>query len=113
MLRKLEEMIFIDTQGSLVVSRLSFLECWVLPLKSKNAELLDCYDRFFRLPNLEVIELDANVINTATELRAKHSSSLRTPDALQLACAMTSDCDQFLTGDKKLSVITSIEVVVV
>lgn len=103
----------LKAKTQLVVSRLSFLECRVLPLKSKNAELLDCYDRFFRLPNLEVIELYANVIDTATELRAIQSSSLRTPDALQLACAMTSNCDQFLTGDKKLSVITSIEVVVV
>lgn len=34
----------------LTISRLSFLKCRVLPLKAKNAELLDCYDRFFRLP---------------------------------------------------------------
>lgn len=102
----------LKAKTQLAVSRLSFLECRVLPLKSKNAELLDCYDRFFRLPDLEIVELDAKVINTATKLRASHPS-LRTPDALQLACALTSDCNQFLTGDKKLSAITDIEIIVV
>jgi predicted nucleic acid-binding protein len=70
-----------DTQ--LALSRLSFLECRVMPLKSKNTELLDCYDRFFRLPSLEIVELDAIVVEVATELRAKYPSSLRTPDAIQ------------------------------
>jgi predicted nucleic acid-binding protein len=97
----------------LVVSRLSFLECRVLPLKTKNSELLDCYDRFFRLPGLEIVELDATVIDIATELRANYSGVLRTPDAIQLACAITSGADQFLTGDKKLAAIQDVEVIVV
>ena len=84
-----------------------------MPLKAKNSELLDCYDRFFRLPGLEIIELDATVIDIATELRANHSGSLRTPDAIQLACAITSGADQFLTGDKKLAAIQEIKVTVV
>lgn len=101
------------TNAQLSISRLSFLECRVLPLKTKNAELLDCYDRFFRLPGLEIVELDATVIDIATELRANYSESLRTPDAIQLACAITSCADQFLTGDKKLAAIQDIKVIVV
>jgi predicted nucleic acid-binding protein len=100
-----------DTQ--LALSRLSFLECRVMPLKSKNTELLDCYDRFFRLPSLEIVELDAIVVEVATELRAKYPSSLRTPDAIQMACAITSGADQFLTGDKKLAAIQELKVTVV
>jgi predicted nucleic acid-binding protein len=103
----------LKSNAQLVVSRLSFLECRVLPLKSKNLALLDCYDRFFRLPGLETIELDATVIDIATELRASHPGSLRTPDAIQLACAITSGADQFLTGDKKLAAIQEIKVTVV
>ncbi|MGR9051540.1 MAG: type II toxin-antitoxin system VapC family toxin [Gammaproteobacteria bacterium] len=101
------------TNAQLSISRLSFLECRVLPLKTKNAELLHCYDRFFRLPGLEIVELDATVIDIATELRANYSGSLRTPDAIQLACAITSCADQFLTGDKKLAAIQDIKVIVV
>ena len=101
------------SNAQLVMSRLSLLECRVLPLKNKNAELLDCYDRFFRLPGLEIVELDATVIDIATELGANHSGSLRTPDAIQLACAITSGADQFLTGDKKLVTVKEVKVIVV
>ena len=97
----------------LTISRLSFLECRVLPLKTKNAELLDCYDRFFRLPGLQIVELDAAVIDIATELRANHIGSLRTPDAIQLACAILSGSDQFVTGDKKLAAVRDVKVIVV
>lgn len=103
----------IQANTQLAVSRLSFLECRVLPLKANNPALLDCYDRFFRLPDLEVVELDAAVIDIATELRANHPGSLRTPDAIQLACAITSGADQFLTGDKKLAAIQEVKVIVV
>lgn len=103
----------VKSNAQLVVSRLSFLECRVLPLKTKNSALLDCYNRFFRLPGLEIIELNVTVINIATELRANYPGSLRTPDAIQLACAITSGADQFLTGDKKLAAIQEIKVTVV
>jgi hypothetical protein len=38
----------LKSNGQLVVSRLSFLECRVLPLKSKSSVLLNCYDQFFK-----------------------------------------------------------------
>jgi predicted nucleic acid-binding protein len=53
------------------------------------------------------------MINRATDLRASYSTSLRTPDALQVACALTANADQFLTGDKKLSVIQEIDINIV
>jgi predicted nucleic acid-binding protein len=84
-----------------------------LPLKEKNTDLLESYKCFFQLPSVQVIELTADVINMATDLRAHYSQSLRTPDALQIACALSSNADQFLTGDKKLSVIQEIDVIVV
>lgn len=113
--RQIRMLIFQALQANtqLVVSRLSFLECRVLPLKSKNSELLECYDRFFRMSGLEIVELDATVIEIAAQLRANHPGSLRTPDAIQLACAITSSSDQFLTGDKRLAAIQEVKVTVV
>jgi len=58
-----------------------------------------------------ILELTADVINMATDLRASYP--LRTPDALQIACALQANADKFLTGDKKLSVIQEIEVIVI
>ena len=103
----------LQNKAQLIVSRLSFLECRVLPLKTKDDDLLQLYNEFFQLPSLQVIELTEDVINVATDLRASYSSSLRTPDALQLACALKGKADTFLTGDKKLSVIQEIEVLVI
>lgn len=103
----------LQNKTQLVISRLSFLECRVLPLKDKDERLLESYNRFFCTPALQIIELNADVINIATDLRANYSSSLRTPDALQIACALTAKADQFLTGDKKLSIIEEIDIIMV
>ena len=67
----------LQNKTQLVVSRLSFLECRVLPLKEKNDGLLERYNQFFYEPGLQIIELTADVINRATDLRANYSSSLR------------------------------------
>lgn len=103
----------LQNKAQLVISRLSFLECRVLPLKEKNDDLLKRYNQFFCMPGLQIIELTADVINRATDLRANYSSSLRTPDALQMACAITANADRFLTGDKKLLAIQEINIVIV
>ena len=84
-----------------------------MPLKAKNDELLSLYNQFFDLPSLQIIELTADVINLATDLRVNYSSALRTPDALQVACALKANANVFLTGDKKLSSIQEIEVSVI
>jgi predicted nucleic acid-binding protein len=103
----------LQNKAQLVISRLSFLECRILPLKQKDDELLLRYNEFFNLPSLHIVELTADVINLATDLRANYSSSLRTPDALQLACALKANADKFLTGDKKLASIQEIEILIV
>ena len=103
----------LQNKTQLVISRLSFLECRVLPLKTKDDELLSRYNNFFKLPSLEIIELTEDVINLATDLRANYSSSLRTPDAIQIACALKTHANQFLTGDKKLLAIQEIDILLI
>ncbi len=103
----------IQKKAQLIVSRLSFLECRVLPLKENNTDLLVQYNQFFQLPSIRIIELSADVVNLATDLRASYSQSLRTPDALQVACAISVNVDQFITGDKKLSIIDELKIIIV
>ncbi len=82
-----------------VVSALSRLECRVRPLRDGDAALLATYDDFFSEPGLLVVPLANEVIDRATELRAEYG--LRTPDALQAACALAlDDSIRFVTGDK-------------
>jgi predicted nucleic acid-binding protein len=57
--------------------------------------------------------LTPDVINLATDLRVAYSNALRTPDALQLACALSANASTFLTGDKKLSVIQEIKIALI
>jgi len=69
---------------ALAVSRLSVLECRVKPLREGDSALLQRYAAFFAA--VQVIELDAHVVEIATDLRARQG--LKTPDALQAACAL-------------------------
>jgi len=63
----------LQNKTQLVVSRLSFLECRIMPLKEKNTNLLKSYDLFFQLLRLQIIELTADAINKATDLRVRYS----------------------------------------
>jgi uncharacterized protein len=87
-------------QHAVITSRLSRLECRVKPLREGNTDLLDRFDGFFSREELELVEVSAEVIENATELRAK--PSFRAPDAIHLASAILSKADVFLTGDRSL-----------
>ena len=83
----------------IVVSRLSLLECRVKPMCDGNASSLARYDELFEQENLRVVEIDAAVIDLATQLRAEHG--FKTADAIQLATALSAHADLLLTGDRQ------------
>jgi predicted nucleic acid-binding protein len=80
---------------------LSRLECRVKPLASGNATLLADYDSFFATPGYVKCAIDTATFDVATELRARHS--LKTPDALHLAAAIASGCEELWTNDERLT----------
>lgn len=83
---------------SIAVSRLSMLECRIKPLRDGDHALLSRYDEFFSAADLSIVELDADVVEGATRIRAL--AGLRTPDALQAASCLSLDRDAvFLTSD--------------
>jgi predicted nucleic acid-binding protein len=97
---------------SFAVSYLSLLECRVQPMREQNEMLLQHYQQFFCAGDLTFIQLSPEVIEKATELRALHS--IRTPDALQAACALSmSDDVIFLTGDKSFKKIPGLKVMLI
>jgi len=80
------------------ISRLTWLECRVGPMKANDAILLSSYDAFFARPDLIWVELGREVVELATAIRAREG--LRTPDALQAAsCLQLGPDHRFLTGD--------------
>ncbi len=77
----------------LAVSRLSYLECRVQPLRDGDEELAQHYGALFGAPGLHVVEIDANIIEGA-------QFGLRTPDAIQVASYLSLDVEHiFLTND--------------
>ena len=95
----------------LAASLLSRLECRVKPLREGDGTLLASYERFFS-GGVQIVELSAEVIDHATELRAKFG--LKTPDALQVASALRLPGPLiFLTGDAGFSRVKGLPVQVV
>lgn len=81
------------------VSRLTWLECRVGPMKQNDLGTLTIYDSFFAQPDLIWVELNREVVELAAAIRVRHG--LRTPDALQAAsCLQLGDGHLFLTGDR-------------
>lgn len=80
------------------LSRLTWLECRVGPMKVNDSVVLAAFDAFFARPDLIWVELNKEVVELAAAIRAK--DGLRTPDALQAAsCLQLGPGHMFLTGD--------------
>lgn len=94
-----------------VCSDLTRLECRVKPLRDDEPALLSAFDSYFAKIIYETVPLSRVVMDRATEIRARHG--FKTPDAIHLACAVTTKCDLFLTNDKKLERFKEIAVEVV
>lgn len=89
------------SEGMLITSRLSRLECRVKPLRQSDSDLLTRYEGFFNRTTIGMIHISTSVIERATTLRAVHN--LKTADAIHLATALKQHADLFLTGDTALA----------
>lgn len=69
-------------------------------MRDNNEGLLRAYDRFFSADRLVIAEITAEVVASATTLRARYG--FKTPDAIHLASAIEASADYFLTGDSSL-----------
>jgi predicted nucleic acid-binding protein len=85
----------------LTTSRLSRLECRCEPLHAGDTVLLALYEAFFNGPEVQLLDITADVVEKATELRA--TFNFKTPDAIHLASAILAKAAAFLTGDKTLA----------
>ena len=84
----------------LVASDLTRMECRVKPVREEKADLLKDYDEFFSSAVAEIVGLSREVMDRATEIRARHG--FKTPDAIHLAAAVVAKCEVFLTNDHQL-----------
>jgi predicted nucleic acid-binding protein len=91
------------------VSRLTWLEARVGPMKRHDDTTLAVYDSFFARPDLVWVELTRDVVELATAVRVRHG--LRTPDALQAAsCLQLGPDHRFLSGDTAFQGVAGLQV---
>lgn len=98
--------------GSLqaVTSALTLLEVLVVPLRHGHRSLADRYEALLtRSRGLRLVPLDLPQLRAAAQLRASYPGT-RTPDALQLAAALSSGCTALLTNDRRLPAVAGLRV---
>ncbi len=84
-----------------VTSTITLLEVLIHPLRQSNRELAQQYeDILLNTDGLNTISLSPEIAEIAAQLRARHN--LRTPDAVQIATAISAGATYFLTNDSAL-----------
>ena len=94
---------------TLVTSLLTLPETLVMPYRKADDILVMMYHELFTLPppGLHVVPLSAQILEHAARLRATEFS-LKLPDAIHLATALSEQCDLVVTNDRRLKTITSV-----
>jgi predicted nucleic acid-binding protein len=91
----------VGRNDQLVTSVITWMEFGVMPKKMGRLDLIEkFYDLLDRL-GIPLVQINQAVADKAASLRAKYDF-LKAMDALQLAVAIESDCDRFITNDKGL-----------
>ncbi len=106
-----EQIFGLIASGSLigVTSTISLTEVLVQPFVRGDTRLQQEYrDLLLQSNHFEVAPIDAATAERAAELRARYG--LRTPDALQIASALDSGCEAFLTNNSKLQRVTELRI---
>ncbi len=94
-----------------ITSTLTLTEVLALPMEKQQFDLCQTYKKLLTsAEHFTLVNIGNEIAEHAASLRAHYR--LRTPDALQVATAIASDCQAFLTNDKNLSRITDIQVIV-
>jgi len=87
----------------IVTSALTLLEVLVVPYRAGDLALAERYEAILsHSRGVRLVELDR------TQLRAAHR--VRTPDALQLAAALTQRCSAFVTNDRAMPAVPGLRV---
>lgn len=95
-----------------VTSPITLAECLILPIRQNNLSQQQLFiDIITAQDTADFIETTASIARTAAEICARYN--LKLPDALQVATAIASNCEAFLTNDAQLKQVTELKVLLV
>jgi predicted nucleic acid-binding protein len=94
----------------IVTSAITLLEVLVVPYRSGDEALAARYEGILtRSRGISLVEIDPLQLRTAAQLRAVYGP--RTPDALQLAAALTTRCSALVTDDRRFPSVPGLRIV--
>jgi len=92
-------------------SVITLLEVLVLPMRQNEIQLVEQYQNILcNSQSIEIFDLNVEIAKRAARYRAIYG--LKTPDSIQIATAVYSSADYFLTNDLRLKTVKDIEVLV-
>lgn len=93
----------------IVTSALTLLEVLVVPYRAGDLPLAERYEAILsRSSGVRLVDLDRIQLRAAAQLRAAYQ--VRTPDALQLAAALTQRCSAFVTNDRAMPAVPGLRI---
>ena len=97
-------------ERELVTSAVTLLEVLVVPYRAGDLMLAERYEALLTgSRGLHLVGLDPPQLRAAARLRAMYR--VRTPDALQLAAALSHRCATFVTNDRDLPEVPGLRIV--
>ena len=98
----------IQNEIVLTTSVLTVAEASIKPKKFNRTDLETKFEKVLNSV-FEVQPVTWDVAEISATLRAKYAS-LRAMDSLQVACALATGCDSFITNDRRLKIIKEIRI---
>ena len=96
--------------GTLLTSRLAYVECMVQPLRSKDIDRQARFDAFFSDSAIVVADVSNEVLGLAAEVRAE--TRLKLVDSIHVATAILHGANTLLTRDRDICELRSLRGVV-
>lgn len=92
-----------------VTSSLTLLEVLVVPFRFANSALIERYETLLtKGRGLRMVDLDRDFLRAVAQVRA--ATRVKTPDAMQLAAALSAGCNTFLTNDDRIPNVPGVRV---
>ena len=95
----LEEIL--STGKTLTSSVITCEEYLIYPYRSGNQEKIDVFFEFSDACGVDLVPISLEIAKQAAKIKAEYED-FKTMDSLQLAAAVHTGCDLFLTNDKQL-----------
>ena len=99
-------------EGEVVSSVITETEYLVYPYRTGNQEKVDAFFEFVDACDIDLYEINGDIARKAAQIRAEYKD-FKAMDSLQLAVAVCSGCETFLTNDKQLLQFNELQCVMV